>query len=216
MTIPIAAIETSYAGCRFRSRLEARWAVFFDSLGIEWLYEPQGYTLGPDAKPYLPDFWLTELKLWVEVKGVLTQADLETLIWASSAAGLPATGPSNPGRCTPDEVWPWRGRLLLLGDVPAPEDDGSHVHTRLDSVGDLVAAQPIAFRHLMDGRYGTMPVFDKHALNGYVSGETAEPGDLSTLNHGTPVKFLRANRKVTEAYQAARRSRFEHGEFGAA
>lgn len=30
----IKAIETSYAGCRFRSRLEARWAVFFDTLGI--------------------------------------------------------------------------------------------------------------------------------------------------------------------------------------
>ena len=30
------AIETKYKGFRFRSRLEARWAVFFDALGIEW------------------------------------------------------------------------------------------------------------------------------------------------------------------------------------
>lgn len=37
-----AALTTRYAGCRFRSRLEARWAVFFDHLGIEWEYEPQG------------------------------------------------------------------------------------------------------------------------------------------------------------------------------
>jgi hypothetical protein len=28
----IKAIETSYKGYRFRSRLEARWAVFFDAL----------------------------------------------------------------------------------------------------------------------------------------------------------------------------------------
>ena len=31
----IAAIETEYCGYRFRSRLEARWAVFLDALGIE-------------------------------------------------------------------------------------------------------------------------------------------------------------------------------------
>lgn len=41
----IKAIETSYAGCRFRSRLEARWAVFFDRMGVSWEYEPQGYEL---------------------------------------------------------------------------------------------------------------------------------------------------------------------------
>lgn len=41
----IKAIETCYAGCRFRSRLEARWAVFFDALGLEWEYEPEGFEL---------------------------------------------------------------------------------------------------------------------------------------------------------------------------
>lgn len=51
------AIETEYSGYRFRSRLEARWAVFFDAIGIKWSYEPEGYHLG-DAGNYLPDFWL--------------------------------------------------------------------------------------------------------------------------------------------------------------
>lgn len=45
----IKAIETSYKGYRFRSRLEARWAVFFDALGIEWEYEKEGYEL-PNIK----------------------------------------------------------------------------------------------------------------------------------------------------------------------
>jgi len=40
------AIPTRYAGCHFRSRLEARWAVFFDRLGVAWQYEPEGYDLG--------------------------------------------------------------------------------------------------------------------------------------------------------------------------
>lgn len=67
----IKAIETVYKGYRFRSRLEARWAVFFDALGIVWKYEHEGYDLGKLGW-YLPDF---EIKLangeewFVEVKG---------------------------------------------------------------------------------------------------------------------------------------------------
>lgn len=53
----IKPIETRYKGHRFRSRLEARWAVFFDSLGIKWEYEPEGFEL-PDGTLYLPDFYL--------------------------------------------------------------------------------------------------------------------------------------------------------------
>lgn len=63
----IKAIETRYKGYRFRSRLEARWAVFFDILDISWEYEKEGFDL--DGVWYLPDFWLPELKCWVEIKG---------------------------------------------------------------------------------------------------------------------------------------------------
>ena len=50
----VKAIETSYKGYRFRSRLEARWAVFFDELGLKWKYEDQGFET--KAGRYLPDF----------------------------------------------------------------------------------------------------------------------------------------------------------------
>lgn len=49
------AIETRYKGYRFRSRLEARWAVFFDAMRWQWEYEPEGFDLG-DGVFYLPDF----------------------------------------------------------------------------------------------------------------------------------------------------------------
>jgi len=62
------AIETEYNGYRFRSRTEARWAVFFDVLGLKYEYEKEGYDLGA-AGHYLPDFWLPDLGLWVEIKG---------------------------------------------------------------------------------------------------------------------------------------------------
>lgn len=63
----VKAIETRYADCRFRSRTEARWAVFFDALGIAWEYEKEGFDL-PSGK-YLPDFWLPKERVWAEVKG---------------------------------------------------------------------------------------------------------------------------------------------------
>ena len=64
----VPAIETVYRGTKYRSRLEARWAVFFDSLGLRFEYEAEGFDLG-DSVLYLPDFWMPDLKLWVEIKG---------------------------------------------------------------------------------------------------------------------------------------------------
>jgi len=61
-------IQTKYKGVYFRSRLEARWAVFFDTLGIPWEYEKEGYEF-TDGNRYLPDFWLPDQKIWVEIKG---------------------------------------------------------------------------------------------------------------------------------------------------
>lgn len=65
----IKAIETRYRGYRFRSRLEARWAVFFDHLGIRWQYEPEGFDLSKHGLGYyLPDFFLPDQNYWIEVK----------------------------------------------------------------------------------------------------------------------------------------------------
>jgi hypothetical protein len=78
----VKAIETVYSGYRFRSRLEARWAVFFDALGIRWEYEKEGYDL--DGLYYLPDFWLPEQQYWVEIKGKRASEE-ELLISAQRA-----------------------------------------------------------------------------------------------------------------------------------
>lgn len=61
------AIQTEYNGYLFRSRLEARWAVFFDALGIEYEYEPEGIVLS-EGSLYLPDFYLPDFKCYFEVK----------------------------------------------------------------------------------------------------------------------------------------------------
>jgi hypothetical protein len=62
-------IATYYKGYHFRSRLEARWAVFFDTLEITWEYEFEGFEL-PENQRYLPDFNLPTFDggIWAEVK----------------------------------------------------------------------------------------------------------------------------------------------------
>lgn len=80
----LKAIETEYRGYRFRSRLEARWAVFFDACKVRWEYEPEGYDLG-DGLYYLPDFLLHGVEgraggdLYVEVKGRMSDKDAEKI-----------------------------------------------------------------------------------------------------------------------------------------
>lgn len=63
----LTAIETEYNGNLFRSRIEARWAVFFTELGIIYDYEKEGYNLS--GVWYLPDFWIESWDSYFEVKG---------------------------------------------------------------------------------------------------------------------------------------------------
>lgn len=64
-------IPTEYAGTRFRSRLEARWAHFFTAVGWRWEYEPF------DLDGYIPDFLiLGDAPVLVEVKPKVHHKDL--------------------------------------------------------------------------------------------------------------------------------------------
>ena len=50
-----------HKGCLFNSRLEAKWAAFFDACGVEWEYKPKEYDLGNGVK-YHPSFLLNDVK----------------------------------------------------------------------------------------------------------------------------------------------------------
>lgn len=67
-------IQTKYAGYRFRSRTEARWAVFFDKIGLPYRYEHEGYELASGVW-YLPDFYLPTLDCYIEIKGAYPKPD---------------------------------------------------------------------------------------------------------------------------------------------
>lgn len=90
----IKAIETEYKGYRFRSRLEARWAVFFDALGMKWEYEKEGFDLG-EAGRYLPDFYFDSFILeghhaYCEIKPELPAPDTDEAKRMMTFAGMVA------------------------------------------------------------------------------------------------------------------------------
>ena len=73
----IKAIPTEYDGVVFRSRMEARFAKWCDSWGIQWCYEPEGYEFGGER--YLPDFYLPESGIIIEVKPVIASNELSKI-----------------------------------------------------------------------------------------------------------------------------------------
>lgn len=102
----IKPIETEYNGHKFRSRLEARWAVFFDKASIKYTYEAKGYE-DENGNRYLPDFYLPDFDTHVEVKGDRPEA-WDELIKAS-------------------KMIKWGGeirRILILSEIPTIFDGG--------------------------------------------------------------------------------------------
>lgn len=85
MEYEIKSKPTIYNGTKFRSRLEARWACFFDLLGWKWQYEPfdlQGWT--PDFIVYGSEgrFILVEIKPFID-DDVLAEYQAKVALWAN-------------------------------------------------------------------------------------------------------------------------------------
>lgn len=180
----VKAIETEYAGYRFRSRLEARWAVFFDALGIEWEYEPQGYTL-KDGTNYLPDFYIHKVGgrtgkgkrkrgdgIFVEVKGFLKGEDRNKL-----------------------DKFPYA--IYCVGDIPTKKDPEQYMWDKCeDSNYYLFSSWNI----------------DKDSYSVFfckVNGEICIYGiDNIASMENVDLK------SIHKAYDKARKARFEYGECG--
>jgi hypothetical protein len=87
-TNQVKAIETYFGGFKFRSRLEARYAVFFDELNLDFEYEPEGYS-GTGWR-YLPDFRLSQLSCFAEVKpsrDLISVSDLRKVVGLATEGG---------------------------------------------------------------------------------------------------------------------------------
>ena len=154
----VKAIETEYNGYLFRSRTEARWAVFFDYVGEPYEYEKECFQL-PSGK-YLPDFFLPKKNLWVEIKGKEpTENEWRKCCELGLTTGeMVACISGTPGR----------ERGLVMASVPAVHkiacwDDAFFTITKGDlgfNVGKCVtgnreeATQVIDFRHILFSSQG--------------------------------------------------------------
>jgi hypothetical protein len=96
----IAAIPTRYAGTLFRSRLEAKWAAFFDLLRWPWEYEPI------DLNGYIPDFIISfKTPLLVEIKpetAIEHRLKIESSGWQSPAMVVGSSVRYDDGRWLPE------------------------------------------------------------------------------------------------------------------
>lgn len=184
----IRPIETEYNGYRFRSRLEARWAVFFDELDVPYEYEPEGFELG-DGIRYLPDFRLPTWDAWVEIKPNMNDCDMEramellrALVESTGRFGLLFIG----------DVWPDRTEILLA------RPEGYWTNRSYTCIAQCSLCDGLCLEKFFWGG-----IDGPHDL-GFcrIGPHTCEYGDVWPT-HDAP--------RVMAAYKAARRARFEFG-----
>jgi len=212
----IKAIETEYRGCLFRSRLEARWAVFFDEMGWTWQYEHQGYECGwrlhqfdgetwcSDTFRYLPDFFLPDLNTFVEVKAQMNDEELDRFL--NAAAYLSDSAPGNPQvlvlcdfRSTPHPDATFIPKVLRFhkGDL------GMKEHPAF--VADIYREPEWRLGELIASDLGQRGSDEPYRCHGYTRDWIRS--DLLDNLHWS---FI-ASEKYLRAIKAAKSARFEHG-----
>lgn len=217
----VRAIETVYNHYRFRSRLEARWAVFFDTLSIPYEYEKEGYEL--DGVRYLPDFWLPEQKYFIEIKGEApTEQEHEKALKLAQQSGhkvflfegaiqVPSKEDYTPFATayhpSDDSIWRW-GPSYLWAECP---------HCRkIDLLPDGVLDEFASCKCLKVLFW----VLNKNVETDHITrlvGESEEKFKEHTEwwldKFREMIRGLDSPRLIA-AYTAARQARFEHGEKG--
>jgi hypothetical protein len=134
------SLPTYYKGITFRSRLEARWAIILDELGIAWEYEPEAIVIdsrhfpdpyNPETFGYLPDFYLPGYKAFMEVKGALD--------WPEYWKIMRITHQLVPNDYNAEH------KFLLAGDV-GDHDMAPVMHSLFNYKGSINKSRPILFK----------------------------------------------------------------------
>lgn len=191
----IRPIETIYKSYRFRSRLEARWGVFFDSLGIKYRYEEEGFEL-PDGTRYLPDFKLIDFDCFVEIKPTQpTKAEMR------KAALIPKRVYIFAG-----DVWPGEYCIHLPIYDPLAKAGYSEMHAPY--LGECQYCAAVIFAdssHLADHyQRSECPNYKPYS-------QVSENEELGLMGCIGPQED---SPRLLAAYTAARQARFEYGERG--
>jgi hypothetical protein len=195
--VNLRPIETHYKGYRFRSRLEARWAVFFDALGVPYEYEREGFDLGR-AGWYLPDFWLPKQHCWIEIK------------------------PDRPNPAEDDKAYALAKAtqqmvFVFWGPIPMPISESEFDSCNGDS----------AYAYFHDGGGDNLYkwcecsgcgslgiVFDGRSNRLLCKRSPEKPAGCDLLGRHEDKGYNVGSPRLTTAYDSARGARFEYGEAG--
>ena len=209
----IKAIETQYNGYRFRSRLEARWAVFFDTANIRYQYEPEGFVLH-DGTRYLPDFYLPDFEIYVEIKPFNNKI-------------VQYVGDNNEWEQTCRKFRDTTGKAILL----CYGDPSEHYYKRLfawdisDSSGgssEWFALFSVYHEKVLLCVYSWSDHFiyinDSFEANKYVKTSSQYEDDYLLWDRSINLNYpdcINWDDPLNKAKKAARQARFEYGEVGA-
>lgn len=156
LRMQIKTVPQTYGGVLFRSTLEADWAATFDSRGVEWQYEPEAIEL-PSGTLYRPDFWLSGLECWAEVKGP-TVPGLEKAIELATIADVIVCRPSIRGLAD----WQLIGGGCIAFDRRTERITEALGITAMDKHDDYLAW---FFREIGDGRGNRCTAFVRASRN---------------------------------------------------
>lgn len=204
-------IDTEYKGYLFRSRLEARWAIFFDLLGIEWTYELQGFKVRENDGYYLPDFYLKTFNCYFEVK----RDSIEGKQWDDALR-----------RCKAMVTTVGHAIIIVRGDpvnyeaklfaYPAAAEHFSQIrgeyHIRSEKSGQCVDCL-IALDPSYVGRMPAIFCLTSGTYDFY-SNKKCEHKIYAFTNNGYSGTYdeWRYEQRTKDAALKARQARFEHGE----
>ncbi len=188
----IRAIETRYAGHRFRSRLEARWAVFLDTLDLDWQYEPEGFNL-EDGTRYLPDFHVDGVG-WLEIKPRFDSAALDAISEVGEAHG--ETGYLIAMPAIPDPAWVRSSGIYGCNGWESLARDAPGIYVSCDSAYHWCECP---YCHAIGIQYNA-----RSGRNNHTESCRARRGDEKNYNANSEALIY--------AYSRARTARFEHGE----
>ena len=232
----IKPIETEYDGYRFRSRLEARWAVFFKHAGVAYEYEPEGFRR--NGVWYLPDFrvkcWGTRgcksgppFDLYIEVKGDMDEESAKKIkTFSRFKEGWEREAEQEMGIKMPDmedchgaedEEW-WAAQDAFDDACEAWAEENL---LRILVVGDIPNDAEDFYCMERKCRFGSVYGV---TYNNYVGIDDDDFGAMPAVDHlghfylfGQDSNYVNDEdvERVNMAYRAARSARFEHGQHGA-
>lgn len=195
MSNEIKAIPTTYKGIEYRSKLEAKVAMFLTLGQISFEYEPE--RLGNEnGEEYNPDFYLPDTDDWIEVKGKREGYEQEIL---KASRFVTYDGPIK--------------RLIIISEIPDPEVMGMphfpcYYGQKLFNGQNILSTgwyffQDMEYGHFeghISGAHYCPPHISKWHYEGYLQDFDISPvSDLVLSREAKEMEFERLKRELKQS-----------------